>query len=159
MTTHPLRPAHPHRPPRVRGAASVEFALTAGVFLMLVSGVVEMGRMSWTFNAANDATRLGVRLAAVGEETEAGIRERMRAVLPMLRDEHIAISYPSSGCQAYDCPPVTVSIENLRFETFIPLLPLRVGLPSFKASLTRESRDTTTRSDDTGRIQNGDYCE
>jgi hypothetical protein len=157
---HPLsRPAYPRIRRHVRGAASVEFALTAGFFLTLVFGVVEMGRMSWTFNAANDATRLGVRLAAVGEESEAGIRDRMRALLPMLRDENIAISYPSSGCQAYDCSPVTVSIENLNFESFIPLLPLRVGLPSFRSSLTRESRDTAARSDGTGRIVNGDYCE
>lgn len=152
--TNPL-PRHAHAPARrrLRGTASVEFALTAVAFLTLVFGVVEMGRMSWTFNAANDATRIGARLAAVGEENDAGIRQRMRAVLPMLQDDNISISYPSTGCQPYDCPPVTVSIENLRFESFVPLLPIAVSLPAFRASLTRESRGSVALS------ESGDYCE
>jgi len=153
MTPAILLRSHPAAGRRARGAASVEFALTAVAFMTLVFGVVEFGRMSWVLNAANDATRVGVRLAAVGEEGDAGIRQKMRAILPLLSDENIAISYPPANCAPYECAPVTVSIENLNFESFIPLLPIRVGLPSFRSSLTRESRVGA------GSGETGDYCE
>jgi len=52
-----------------RGAAAVEFALVAIVFFMLLIGIVEMGRVLFTWNAAAEATRYGARVAVVCPRT------------------------------------------------------------------------------------------
>ena len=131
---------------RLRGSASVEFALTATAFLMMVFAVVEFGRLSWTLNAANEATRVGARLAAVCDENDPAVRQRMRAILPLLADENIAIAYPAPNCKPTDCEPVTVSLQDFRFESFIPLIPVSIGMPSFRTSLTRESLDSASNA-------------
>ena len=48
-----------------RGAALVEFALVATVFLTVLFGIIEFGRLLWTHNALTDATRRGVRYATL----------------------------------------------------------------------------------------------
>lgn len=49
-----------------RGAAMVEFALVAGViFIPLVFGIIEFGRLIWAKNMVTAAAREGVRFAIV----------------------------------------------------------------------------------------------
>src|ERR1700753_4350727 len=55
-----------------RGAALVEFAITATVFLTALFAVVEFGRLLWTHNALRDAARRGARYAAVRKNDTAG---------------------------------------------------------------------------------------
>ncbi|MAT13975.1 MAG: hypothetical protein CMJ46_01745 [Planctomyces sp.] len=50
--------------PERRGAAVVEFALTAPIFLMLILGVVEIGTVLDTSNKLETAVRTGCRLAS-----------------------------------------------------------------------------------------------
>src|SRR3982750_2915756 len=57
-----------------RGAALVEFAIVATVFLSVMFGVIEFGRLFWTHNALRDAARRGVRYAAVRKNDSAGIQ-------------------------------------------------------------------------------------
>lgn len=44
-----------------RGAAAVEFAIVIGILLLIVSGIVEFGRVFWYYNALTKATRDGAR--------------------------------------------------------------------------------------------------
>ena len=47
------------------GTTMVEFAITAGVFFMLILGIIEFSRLLYTHNALTDATRRGARYAAL----------------------------------------------------------------------------------------------
>ena len=46
---------------RQSGNAMVEFALVFLLFLMIVFGLIEMGRAVWTYNSVAHATRMGGR--------------------------------------------------------------------------------------------------
>src|SRR6476660_2562088 len=57
-----------------RGATLLEFAIVATVFLSVLFGVIEFGRLFWTHNALRDATRRGVRYATIRKNDGAGIQ-------------------------------------------------------------------------------------
>jgi Flp pilus assembly protein TadG len=46
------------------GVATIEFALTASFFFLMIIGVVAGGHLFWTHNALVEATRRGARYAA-----------------------------------------------------------------------------------------------
>lgn len=48
-----------------RGTTAVEFGLVCLVFISMLLGVIDMGRLAWRINTAKAATREGVRLAVV----------------------------------------------------------------------------------------------
>lgn len=50
---------------RQEGAAAVEFALVAGVLLLLVFGIIEFGKVFSELGVLNSAARAGARTAAV----------------------------------------------------------------------------------------------
>jgi Flp pilus assembly protein TadG len=50
---------------RSEGATLVEFSMVAFLFVIVLLGVVEMGRMVLVYTALNDAARAGVRYAIV----------------------------------------------------------------------------------------------
>lgn len=49
----------------VRGASAVEFGITAPIFLMMVFGIIEGGRVLWTQVALQHATEMAARCAAI----------------------------------------------------------------------------------------------
>ncbi len=48
-----------------RGQALVEFALVAPIFILLLMGIIELGRFILAYEAANNAVREGTRYAIV----------------------------------------------------------------------------------------------
>lgn len=54
------------------GKTLVEFAIVGGIFLLILTGVVEFGRLYWTHNALRDAARRGVRYASIRRNDAAG---------------------------------------------------------------------------------------
>ena len=50
-----------------RGVAIIESAFTISIFLMLVFGVIEIGRLLWIANAIHVATQQAARCAAVNQ--------------------------------------------------------------------------------------------
>ncbi|HXQ70460.1 MAG TPA: TadE family protein, partial [Pyrinomonadaceae bacterium] len=54
------------------GRTLVEFAIVGTVFLTVMFGVIEFGRLYWTHNALRDAARRGVRYAAIRRNDTAG---------------------------------------------------------------------------------------
>jgi len=55
----------PSRLRRERGQALVEFAVVGIVFLIVVFGVIDVGRAVWNYNTLAQATREGTRYAIV----------------------------------------------------------------------------------------------
>jgi len=51
-----------------RGATVVEMAMAAGVFFMLIFGIIEFGRLLYTHNALTDAARRGARYAVLHKQ-------------------------------------------------------------------------------------------
>jgi Flp pilus assembly protein TadG len=114
------------------------------VFLMLMIGMMEMGRMLYYWNAATEATRLGARTAAVCDLDDTDIKAKMHAILNVLPTSAITVSYTPSGCTVDDCRYVTVSInDGVSIATYIPGVPLALSLPAMSTTLPRESMLST----------------
>lgn len=133
------RPGFPHLRERQRGAAAVEFALVAIVFFMLLIGIVEMGRVLFTWNAAAEATRYGARVAVVCGLNDAAILSRMQKIMPALTAANVSVGYTPSGCSVANCQQVSVSIVNVPVTTFIPRAAMTLMVPPFATTLPRES--------------------
>lgn len=125
-----------------RGSVIVETALSAVLFFGLVLGVVEFGRLGYTYATAVEATRLGARIAVVcGSGANAVIKTRMIALVPQLSASDITISPPAAG------GPVTVSINaGVSVHLSIPLGAINAPLPAFSTSLMPEFMATATPS-------------
>lgn len=129
----------------VRGAAAVEFAVTSLFWIAMMIAVIDFGRLMYLWTASYEATRIGARYAVVCSVSWADAKARMRAALPIVQDTNIQVQYPSGPCtNAGGCPPTTVTIEGVTFNSMIPLVPLTFSLPTAKTSMTPETRRSDT---------------
>lgn len=130
---------------RQKGAAAVEFALIAMLFFALLIGIVEFGRVLFTWNSAAEATRRGARIAVVTDPAnKAAIYAEMKKIMPDLQDGQIEVLYDgASSCASNLCDYVTVSVGRPTAYTINPiLLPMgtvTIKIPPFTTTLTRES--------------------
>jgi Flp pilus assembly protein TadG len=136
-----------------RGAALVEFAIVATVFLSVLFGVVEFGRLFWTHNALRDAARRGVRYATIRKNDSAGIQAVKNMVVygdpnanpatatPVvsgLTTGNVTVEYQNyNGLQL--SARATVSITNYNFQFSVPLIGGTVAMPAYRTSLPGES--------------------
>ena len=129
-----------------RGAALVEFAIAASVFITVTFGVLELGRLLWVHNALTDATRRGARFA-VNQPQSATDAIKSMAVYgntggtgtPLVNDltvDHIKVTHVSWGVGA---GTVTVEIENYDFRFVVPILGTTVRMPRYHTTLTGEN--------------------
>jgi Flp pilus assembly protein TadG len=135
------------RPLRQEGAVAVEVALVMPILCLLLFGIVEMGRLLWTWNAAVEATRLGARLAVVCDVDRslgAPIKSRMRTMLPLLANSNITIEYMNPvdtvdpSCTNDDCKAARVRLSGLTYTPIIPFMSLSLSLPGFSTTLRKE---------------------
>jgi Flp pilus assembly pilin Flp len=129
-----------------RGAAAVEFAIVASLFFLILLGIIEMGRLLWTWNAAAEATRLGARMAVVCDKNDPTILVRMRGRLPALADGNITLEYFPSGCTDATCQTVRVSLTGYTHQPIIPFLSLTIPIPSFQTTLPKEFMQSTNNA-------------
>jgi hypothetical protein len=125
----------------------VEFAIVSVLFFTLLLGVMEMGRLLWTWNAAVEATRLGARLAVVCSKDDVDIVARMRTMLPALQPGHIQIDYlnppdAANSCTSANCKSVRVRLSGYTHVPIIPFLPMSLTIPAFQTTLPRESMES-----------------
>jgi Flp pilus assembly protein TadG len=136
-----------------RGAGLVEFALVGMVFLTVLFSIVEFGRLLWTHNALEDATRRGVRYATLRKNDAAGTLAVQKMVVygdpnanpgtatPVvsgLTTSDVAVSYANyNGIQL--SAKATVSITNYQFRFAVPLFGGALTMPSYQTSLPGES--------------------
>ena len=146
-----MRTRRPVFPGRMRGAAAVEFALVAafGGFLVVLFGALEMARILYYMNSANEATELGARVAVVCDANSPKIVERMQQIFPALKPENIAINYSPAGCAASPalaratCDSVTVSIApGMTVSATIPFIDFQFDMPAFTTTKPREAMDS-----------------
>jgi Flp pilus assembly protein TadG len=134
-----------------RGATLVEFAIVSTMFLSVLFGVIEFGRLFWTHNALRDAARRGVRYATVRKNDGAGIQAVKNMVV--YGDPNISSGTPVvSGLSAsnvvvayqnYDglelSSRATVTITNYQFQFSVPLIGGTLSMPAYSTSLPGES--------------------
>ena len=137
---------------RQQGATLVEFALVAaGGFFLLLIGVLELGRVLFTYSAANEATRLGARIAVVCDAKADVITDRMSELVPELTASTVSVTYDPSDCAPdaetarSQCRSATVAIKpGTTIQTVIPFVNFAVDIPSFSTTFTREAMDSST---------------
>jgi Flp pilus assembly protein TadG len=141
-----------------RGAALVEFALGAAIFLTVTFGIVEFGLLLWTHNALTDAVRRGARYAvnqcnpADGSCPNASTSiDRTKNVVVFgtptpatgaqpivkgLTTANVQVTYSALGVNA---GRVTVTIQNFDFRFVVPLLGTTIRMPAYRTTLTGEN--------------------
>lgn len=136
-----------------RGASLVEFAIVATVFLTVLFGILEFGRLLWTHNALTDATRRGVRYATIRKNDAAGNLAVQKMVVYGDPNANPATATPVVPGLAIsnvvttpnDCDGVlftrraTVSITSYQFQFAVPFFGGTVSMPSYRRSLPCES--------------------
>ncbi|MDQ2921961.1 MAG: pilus assembly protein [Acidobacteriota bacterium] len=136
-----------------RGAALVEFAIVATVFLTLLFGVVEFGRFFWTHNALRDAARRGVRYASIRKNDAAGIQavknmvvygdanadpSTATPVVSGLTPSNVAVDYVNYNGVLLSSR-ASVSIVNYQFQFAVPIIGGTTTMPAYRTSLPGES--------------------
>lgn len=56
-----------------RGGPAAEFALVLPLLLIFLLGIIDVGRLMWTWNRAEKATQMGVRYAVVADMVPEGL--------------------------------------------------------------------------------------
>jgi Flp pilus assembly protein TadG len=94
-----------------RGAAAVEFAVVAPVFVLLVFGMIEYGRMVMVQQMLTNASREGARRAILEGATESNVRQVVKDYLDPasinVRNEDIVILVGD--------PPTNASLDDAEF--------------------------------------------
>ena len=57
----------------VRGTSAAEFALTVPLVILLIFGMLDVGRFMYEYNQAEKATQMGVRFAVTSEMVASGL--------------------------------------------------------------------------------------
>ena len=103
---------------RQSGATAVEFALVLLIFLTFLLGILDFGRMLFTWNAATEATRAGARYAVVCDDTtqSAQVLAKMQGMLPQIQT--INLAWSPAGCMHHlACPTphtrISASLTNI----------------------------------------------
>jgi len=146
-----------------QGVTSVEFAIVGSVFFMVLLGVIEVGRLLFTWNALAEATRRGARVAAVCPPNHSAIRRiavfddiNGTGVSPIifgLTENNILVSYLDVNgspvgdvtveADYLDIEYIRVEIDTdtnqFQYQMLIPTLNSMITAPSFAATIPRES--------------------
>lgn len=142
--------------PRVRGAASVEFALVMTAFLMLFLGCIEVGRAMWLRGLCLEVVSAAARMASISDLVTAGrtdataIKDCMVSKIPGLTADKIILSSLPSGCVInptssadQTCEQMEVTISGFRFDSAVPLVPLSFKYPDFTRRVPKELTQPT----------------
>ena len=157
---------------RMRGTYVVEFAIIGVLMFTLLFAVLEVGRLYFTINALDEAVRRGARLASVcnisdpvvlrraifNAATDAGTSQ----IISNLATTNLTLTYLDvNGAQVANPADlvsangfravryVRLSLQNFVFNLFIPGFGVPITLPTFRATLPRESLG---RHSDSGEI-------
>jgi Flp pilus assembly protein TadG len=96
-----------------RAAAAVEFAIVAPIFLLMVFGMIEYGRMVMVYQILTNASREGARSAVLDGATTDSVTTSVTAYLTqaMLTGATVTVApNPPSNAEYGDPVTVTVSV-------------------------------------------------
>jgi len=100
-----------------RGASMVEFAVAASAFMLVMFGIVEFGRVMYTYHTVSNAARIGSRWAIVRgsgctvvdhcSATSSDVSDYVQSVVPMVDSGSMTVTAkwttttdPSASCTA-----------------------------------------------------------
>jgi len=142
---------------RQRGTTSVEFAIIGLLFFTVLFGVFEVARAFFVFNALDEVTRRGARMAAVCQINDSAIREvaifnasggpQESSWIGGLSTANLQVEYLDAAGVAISDPTaqfnqiryVRASIVGYLHQLFIPGNFITIPSPDFRATLPRES--------------------
>ena len=138
------------------GSTIAEFAVVAGVFFMIIFGIIEFGRLFYTHNALTDAARRGARYAVLHEPSAKCVKNvavygethitaypncdpplGQPALINGLAPANIVVTY--DGGYSPDQGSATVTIQNFTFDLSIPLFGKTLNMPDYSTTLMAES--------------------
>lgn len=143
-----------------RGAHTIEFAIIGSMFFILLFAAIEFGRLMFTWNTLDEASRRGARVAVVCPIDHAAIRRvalfsapggelhgEDSPVLPGLDESNIHIDYLNAAGTPLSDPAgsyleiafVRSEVVDFRHRLIIPFFVREFELPPFTTVLPRES--------------------
>ena len=142
------------------GLAAVETATIGALIMITVFGVLEVSRGFYVYNALEEATRRGARMAAVCQPGDAAIARvavfndanggNNSSLISGLTTGNVAVTYLNdAGAQVNpatnygDISFVRVAINGYQHEMFIPFIGQVFPTPEFATTLPRESLGVT----------------
>ncbi|TBW10712.1 pilus assembly protein [Azotobacter chroococcum] len=158
----------------MQGVYVVEFALVGLLLFVLLFGVLEMGRLYFTVNAMSEVVRRGARLAAVCDPTteleqqkvlrraifNAATSAGASSLIPDLQTSRLDLIYLDKDGGEVAGPNSVITTEQFRsirfvrlrvdgfpFNLLIPGFDGAITLPTFQATLPRESLGRHAESD------------
>ena len=158
--------ARPDSRIRERGTTMAEFAVVAAVFFMIIFGIVEFGRLLYTYNALTDASRRGARYAVLHHQADIACVKNVvvygethvdpttcaptgGALINGLTTAKVVVTYDGADADNNPATPptaygmnlgtATVSIQNYSFTLAIPFASRTFTMGAFTTTLTSES--------------------
>ena len=142
-----------------QGMVIVEFAIIAVALVIVLFTVMELGRLIWIWNTADEATRRGARVAAVcpiGDQAvprvtvfadPGGGGSANSPILPGLNaNTHVTVEYldenggtPPGGATFENTRYVRVSLSGYPVTLMIPFIEITINLPAFETTIPSES--------------------
>ena len=142
---------------RQQGTTTVEIAIIGLVVMVTLFGVIEIARVFFVFNALDEATRRGARVAAVCQLNDPAIAEitvfnpsgggAASSLLPGLTTGNVLVEYLDQGGNVLGNPVgsfgliqfVRVSITGFTHQLIIPLFVRTFTTPNFATAIPAES--------------------
>lgn len=139
------------------GTTMAEFTVVAGIFFMLIIGIIEFGRVFYTHNALTDAARRGARYAVLhpkdapcvknvvvyGEtHIDSATCEPTGGALPLINGltaSHVSVLYDPVATYGLNEGTATVSITGYTFSLGVPFVGRDLNMPAYRSTLTAES--------------------
>ena len=110
------------------GATTVEFALVGSLFFALILGVIETGRVLWTYNALHYAVQQAARCASVNT-TNCGTEPLMQSFASNIAGSNVPASYfhlnQISGTPPAGTPACATATNNLVWASY----PMQLYIP------------------------------
>lgn len=149
----------PHRPPRSvrfrafasrsyqRGVTAVETGLVFLILIAVCTATIDLARWALACSSAQEAARLGARVAAVCDPGDSaavdGARARLIALRSLARVPDVLVSLEPAGCSATSCNTVRVSVQGGSLEGVSPWWIGPLPLPTTTIEIPREALRST----------------
>jgi hypothetical protein len=146
---------------RQEGTTTVEFAIVAAVLMIMIFGVLEVGRGYYVYSMLDDVARRGARLAAVcpvndpaiaqmaiynasGDPSESNLVKDLmpgHVIIDYLDANNAVVSTPSDPVKFIQIQYVRARISSYVHQFSVPLVTglASIQMPEFVSILPRES--------------------
>jgi len=136
-------------PQEDKGQSLVEFALVLPIFLLLIFGLIDLGRGVFAYNAIQNAAREGVRVAIVDQNVDVVTAEVQQHAIGLgLDSSNVTLSFLEPDTMTVPCnTPIAISceVEILVDYTFTPATPI-IGNLVGDIDMSAASRQPVERS-------------